>query len=120
MKDRSAIDYLENMQRAASDALDMIQNIDQATFRGDRVLFSAITFCHFLIGEAAAVLLEKYPEFATDHPNLPWTALCDRRDRILRDFFDLDPTEVWEATQQSLPELLSEIETIRNWRAQGE
>ncbi|MGO7867587.1 hypothetical protein ACC676_39790, partial [Rhizobium ruizarguesonis] len=39
---------------------------------------------------------------------------------ILDDVFDLDPSDIWEETQRTLPELLAEIDGVRNWHAQGE
>ncbi|WP_454850406.1 HepT-like ribonuclease domain-containing protein [Rhizobium binxianense] len=120
MSERSVIQYLNDMRNAASDALLYVKGMDSATFASNMLTFKAVAFCHFIVGAAASQLLEKYPEFATEHPDLPWTRICETGNRVLRDFFDLDPSEIWEATQRTLPELLLQIEAVHHWRAQGE
>jgi uncharacterized protein with HEPN domain len=119
-KQRSAADYLSIMERSAEDALKMIDSMDEAAFAGSSVTFHAVAFCHFLAGQAAADLMQHHPEFATDHPQLPWTALCETRDHILNDFARLQSQEVWLATHNSMKDLKARIAELRHWRAQGE
>ncbi|MBC2805083.1 DUF86 domain-containing protein [Rhizobium ruizarguesonis] len=120
MSERRAVDYLNDMQEAASDALLFVGGMDGEAFAGDKLIFKAVAFCHFTIGVAASRLLVTYPAFATEHPDLPWTKICGTGNRILDDVFDLDPSDIWEATQRTLPELLAAIDGVRNWHAQGE
>ena len=120
MKERRAIDYLNEMYEAASEALSFIGGMDETAFSGDKLTFKAVAFCHFTIGAAASRLLVTHPEFATEHPTLPWTKICGTGNRILEDVFALDPSDIWEATYRTLPELLVEIDAIRHWHAEGE
>ncbi|WJH40525.1 hypothetical protein N7E02_29145 [Aliirhizobium terrae] len=60
-KQRSAIDYLEIMERSATDALRMVEGMDEAAFVESKVTFNAVAFCHFLAGQAAADLMEHHP-----------------------------------------------------------
>jgi uncharacterized protein with HEPN domain len=119
-KERSPIEYLGIMQRAAADAIRMIEGMDQATFEKSKVTFSAVSFCHFLVGQSASDLMRHHPEFATDHPQLPWAVLSTMRDHVLNDFFDISPEEIWFATLNSMRDLELQIADLRNWRAQGE
>ncbi|API50628.1 DUF86 domain-containing protein [Rhizobium leguminosarum bv. viciae 248] len=120
MNERRAIDYLNEMYEAASEALSFVGGMDGTAFAGDKLTFKAVTFCHFTIGAAASRLLVTHPEFASEHPDLPWTKICGTGNRILDGVFDLDPSDIWEATYRTLPELLSAIDAIRHWHAQGE
>lgn len=120
MSERRAIDYLNEMYEAASEALTFIGGMDETVFAGDKLTFKAVAFCHFTIGAAASRLLVTHPEFATEHPTLPWTKICGMGNRILEDVFDLNPSDIWEATYRTLPELLSAIDAVRYWHAQGE
>ncbi|MGR9296732.1 HepT-like ribonuclease domain-containing protein [Rhizobium leguminosarum] len=120
MKERRAIDYLNEMYEAASEALSFVGGMDEAAFAGDKLTFKAVVFCHFTIGAAASRLLVNHPEFATEHPDLPWTRICGMGNRILEEVFDLSPSSIWEATYRTLPELLSAIDAVRYWHAQGE
>jgi uncharacterized protein with HEPN domain len=117
---RSAIGYLEIMERSATDALLMVEGMDEAAFADSKVTFHAVAFCHFLAGQAAADLIERYPEFATDHPQIPWTATRAMRDHILGEFSKLRHEEIWLATQDSMRSLAGQIAELRNWHAQGE
>ncbi len=117
---RSAIDYIDLLQRAASDAISLTAHMDQAAFAESRVTIAAVSFCHFMAGQAACDLMDHYPEFATDHPQLPWTFLRDRRDRILDDGLAISADDIWSVTQQTIRPLLSDLEALRNGHAQGE
>lgn len=68
---RSAIDYIDIMHRAASDAIALTGTMDQVAFSESRVTLAAVSFCHFMAGQAACDLMDHYPEFVTDHPQLP-------------------------------------------------
>ncbi|MBX4925072.1 HepT-like ribonuclease domain-containing protein [Rhizobium binae] len=120
MSEPRAIEYLDEMQKAAAEALYFVGGMDEAAFAEDNLTFKAVAFCHFTIGAAASRLLVTHPEFATEHPTLPWTKICGTGNRILEDVFTLDPSVIWEATYRTLPELLVEIDAIRHWHAEGE
>lgn len=117
---RSAIDHIDIMHRAASDAIALTANMDQVSFSESRVTLAAVSFCHLMAGQAACDLMDHYPEFVTDNPQLPWTILGGRRDRILDDGYDLSATDIWNVTQQTIRPLIAALEALRNWHAQGE
>lgn len=117
---RSAIDHIDIMHRAAADAIALVGNMDQVSFSESRVTLAAVSFCHFMVGQAACDLMDHYPEFVTDHPQLPWTFLRARRDRILDDGYAIPAEDIWTVTQQTIRPLIAELDALRNWHAQGE
>lgn len=119
-KERSAIDYLGVMERSAAEAIGMIEGMDEAAFADSSIAFHAVAFCHVLAGQAAVDLMRHHPEFATDHPQLQWTALREMRDHILGDFPRVQSVDIWRATQNSMRNLKNQIAELRNWHAQGE
>lgn len=42
------------------------------------------------------------------------------RNRIAHQYFHLDIDTVWLTVDRMIPELLSQLDSLRNWRAQGE
>ncbi|MBM7049903.1 MULTISPECIES: DUF86 domain-containing protein [Rhizobium] len=114
------ITHLDRMQRAASEIGQFLQGIDRDAFFNDLEKQRAIGMNLIMLGEAAARLSEEYPEFIVDHPDLPWHALGDFRNRIAQGYFDIELTTLWDTAQTSVPGLLSQLDTIRHWRAEGE
>ncbi|WP_431978594.1 HepT-like ribonuclease domain-containing protein [Pseudomonas fungipugnans] len=47
--------------------------------------------------------MDRYPEFATLHAQVPWRAM---RNRIAHGYFDINLEVVWDTVQAALPELL--------------
>lgn len=118
--DNGVIRYVDIMQAAALDAIRIVEDMDRNSFAESKVTFAAVAFYHFLAGQAASDLLEKYPEFATDHPQLPWNAMRDGRDRIAQNYFDIHAVDIWDATQDMMRKLVIDLDELRSWRAQGE
>ncbi|MBB3607132.1 DUF86 domain-containing protein [Rhizobium sp. BK602] len=114
------IAHLDRMQQAASEVGQFIQGIDRDTFLKDVEKQRAVGMNLMMIGEVATRIMEDYPEFAAEHPDLPWRAMRGMRDRIAHGYFDIDFTSAWETARKSLPELLSQLDSIRHWRAEGE
>lgn len=114
------INHLDRMQRAASEIGQFLLGIDRDAFSNDLEKQRAVGMNLVLLGEAALRISEEYPEFVVDHPDLSWHALGDCRNRIAQGYFDIELTALWDAAQKSVPELLSQLDSIRHWRAEGE
>lgn len=120
MSSKQLIVYLERMQDAASEIDRFMQRVDQAAFFKNVEKQRAVGMNLLLIGEAAARISEEFPEFAVDHPELPWHVMQNFRKRIAQGYLNIDLTEFWELAHQSAPELLLQLDSIRHWRAEGE
>ncbi|AVA22413.1 DUF86 domain-containing protein [Rhizobium sp. CB3171] len=114
------ISHLNRMQRAMSEIGRFLQGTDRDVFFGDIEKQRAVGMNLMMIGEAAARIAEEYPEFVVDHPELPWHEMRDFRDRIAEGYFDIELATLWDIAQKSLPESLSQLDSIRHWRAEGE
>lgn len=114
------IAHLDRMQQAASEIGQFIHGIDRAAFLGDIEKQRAVGMNLMMIGEVATRIMEDYPEFAAEHSDLPWRAIRGMRNRIAHGYFDIDLTTVWDTARTSIPELLSQLDSIRHWRAEGE
>src|SRR4051812_17998711 len=119
MTDRLQL-YLHQMQVAASDVCNFIEGMDKAAFLDNLIVQRAVGMSILMLGEAVVRLARDNPEFPVDHPEIPWQNIQGLRNRIAHGYFDIDLDIVWDTANASLPELLSQLDALRHWRAQGE
>jgi uncharacterized protein with HEPN domain len=62
-----------------------------------------------IIGEAAATLLRKYPEFCKAHPEIPLPHARGMRNVLVHDYGSIDWTVVWDTSESALPELIAAV-----------
>ncbi|MEB2842890.1 DUF86 domain-containing protein [Rhizobiales bacterium RZME27] len=119
MTDSRAL-YLHQMRTAAADVVRFIEAMSNEDFRQNVMVQRAVGMSILMLGEAALRLSREYPEFPVDHPEFPWPAIQDLRNRIANGYFDIELDIVWRAASVSLPELIDQLHALGNWRAQGE
>jgi len=66
-----------------------------------------------IIGEAATRVMDRYPEFAEAHPDIPWKSMRGMRNRIAHGYFDLQADVVWRTVQADLPQLLARLSVLQ-------
>ncbi|MFS8114921.1 DUF86 domain-containing protein [Rhizobium jaguaris] len=108
------------MQRAASEARLFVRGMDRASFLADDRTQYAVAYSLCAIGAAAAQLLREYPEFGPDHPDLRWNEMQAMSELLLADGVTANVEDVWTTVGHVIPELLTQLESIRRWRAEGE
>jgi len=106
-------DYLDHIEQAATDACTFVQGMSKDDFLVDKRTQRAVVMSLIIIGEAASKVMEKRPEFAGQHPEVPWTSMRGMRNRIAHGYFDINLDVVWETTQTALPELLTHLPAVR-------
>lgn len=79
------LDYIEHMQQAASD-----------------------------LGEAATKIMDSHPDFAEQHPTVPWRSMRGMRNRIAHGYFEINLDTVWETVHKALPLLLAQLDTLKS------
>lgn len=92
---------------AARDAIEFARGIDEAAFRKDDKLQSAVIWKVLLIGEATKRLS---PEFTAAHPEIQWSDIAGMRDRLIYGYEMIRLEEVWNVVVNDLPRLLGVIE----------
>jgi uncharacterized protein with HEPN domain len=112
--------YLDRMQQSALGASQYTMGMDKAAFLQDSRTQDAILAKLMAIGECVAKIIERYPDFVDEHSEVLWQDIKGMRNRIAHQYFELDADIVWETTQIMIPELLSQLESLRHWQAQGE
>ncbi len=94
---------------------DAIQKIETYISVGEEVFFrtdhwqDAVIRELEIIGEATKKISRK---LRSKYSNIPWKKIAGLRDVLIHDYMGVDISTVWEITQQDLPELKKQIQSI--------
>lgn len=113
-------DYLHQMRSSAVKACDFVADMPYETFVSDERTQMAVGMTLVLIGDAAARIMQHYPDFPIDHPDIPWSRIKGMRNVVVHDYYELEMPVVFDTVQTALPDLISRLDTLRHWRPQGE
>lgn len=58
-----------------------------------------------VLGEAATKVMDRHPDFANAHAQVPWRNMRGMRNRIAHGYFDVALNVVWDTVQTALPDL---------------
>jgi uncharacterized protein with HEPN domain len=112
--------YLDLMIVAGSKAVKYVSRLDREAFHLDEIRQDAVIANIMAIGECVTKIMESFPDFVVEHPEIPWRDIRNMRNRIAHQYFHLDIDTLWITVDRMIPELLSQLDSLRNWRAQGE
>ena len=62
-----------------------------------------------VVGEAVKRISPETKELA---PNVPWKQIAGMRDKLVHDYFDIIPEQVWNAAFNDIPKLQAEVEAL--------
>lgn len=62
-----------------------------------------------IIGEAAKQLSAS---LKAAQPNIPWREIAGMRDKMIHEYFGVNPVMVWAVIERNLPELKRAIESL--------
>ncbi len=113
MNENRLPDYLEHIQKAATDACDFVEGLTKDDFLEDKRTQQAVIMSLIIIGEAATKVMDSYADFTQTHPKVPWRSMRGMRNRIAHGYFDINLDVVWETVQTALPELLKQLSPVR-------
>jgi uncharacterized protein with HEPN domain len=111
---------LDRMKESASDAARFLEDMDKEAFLADIIRQRAVGMCLLMLGEATKRLMDDFPDFVVDHPEVKWQQIGGMRNHITHGYFDIDLGAIWNVTKMSVPELLDQLDAIDHWRAEGE
>ncbi|CCM76498.1 conserved hypothetical protein [Rhizobium mesoamericanum STM3625] len=114
------VDYVDRMQQAAEQARALTDGMTESAFLADLKTQLAVTMSLVLLGEAAARIGMSNPDFLRDHPELPWSKISEMRNLIVNDDHRADLSAMWGTVRYDLANLISQLQSIRHWRIQGE
>lgn len=112
MSDPRLADFLEHMQQAAADAIAFTEGMSQDEFLADKRTQQAVIMSLIVLGEAATKVMDRYPDFATAHAQVPWRNMRGMRNRIAHGYFDINLALVWDTVKTALPPLVIELQRM--------
>ncbi|MBI3537213.1 MAG: DUF86 domain-containing protein [Chloroflexi bacterium] len=109
MTEQTFEDYLRDILENARKAQRFVANVNFDLFVVDDEKFYAVLHALEIIGEAA----KKIPQSArTRYPQVPWREVAGMRDKLARDYFEVDARRVWQTVQDDLPALQATVERM--------
>lgn len=94
------------MQQAAADAMAFTEGMRQDDFLADKRTQQAVIMSLIVLGEAATKVMDRYPDFANQHAQVPWRNMRGMRNRIAHGYFEINLGLVWDKVQTALPPLV--------------
>ena len=106
MSDPRLPDYLDHIRRAATGAQQYLEGMELSEFLEDEFVQDAVMMKFIVMGEAATRILNRYPDVAENHPEIPWRQMRGMRNRMAHGYFDIDYETVWVTAQEFLTDVL--------------
>ncbi|MFK0384246.1 DUF86 domain-containing protein [Agrobacterium sp. NPDC090273] len=120
MKEDGLLSYLDDMRLAANKSRLFLRGINEQEFNADERTQMATMMALALIGEAASRIDTLYPAFVSDHPEIAWSKIRAMKNLIAYDHYRAELPLLWRTASVSIPELLDQLDLIRDWHTQGE
>lgn len=112
MSPKTLIEHLLDLQEAASRGCIFVEGMSKGDFMADQKTQYAVVMSLQVVGEVAARLLEKHPDFAARYPQIAWSSMRGMRNRIAHGYFELNLNVVWETIDQAIPALLQKLPEV--------
>lgn len=97
--------YLQHVLDACTDIEEFVaQGRDEAS--KSKLVLNAVVRQLLVIGEAVKRIS---PETKALAPNVAWKQIAGMRDRLVHDYFDIVPDQVWNAGFNDVPKLRYEV-----------
>lgn len=103
------LDYVEHMVEAIRLIQSYVDGISREEFFADKKTQQAVVMNILILGEAATQVGNEYPEWADQHPEVPWRSMRGMRNRLAHGYFDINLDVVWDTVCISLPELQEKL-----------
>lgn len=105
-------DYLAHILEAIERINRYVADMNKEEFIGDEKTQDAVIRNFEIIGEASNNIQRHHPEFAADHPGVPWGIAYEMRNALAHGYFLVDVAIVWKTIQIDLPGMADEIHQI--------
>lgn len=107
------LDYLVHIVQAIGRIKHYTAGMKDRDFRNSELVQDAVVRNIEIIGEAAKNIERHHPEFAAQHPEVPWAVIYAMRNRVSHGYFDVDLDVVWNTIGNDLPDLERQVLQLR-------
>jgi len=105
-------DYLAHIRDAIGRCRRYIEDMDEAAFLQDEKTQDAVVRTFEVIGEASNNVTKRFPQFAAQHPEIPWGKTIGMRNVLAHGYFQVDLGAVWKTIHSDLPDLARGIDEL--------
>lgn len=105
-------DYLSHILNACARIALYVQDLDETGFTRSPITQDAVIRNVEVVGEASRNVTRYYPDFAAQHPDVPWEDAYRMRNRVSHGYFTIDLSVVWILIQRDIPELAVQIKGL--------
>jgi uncharacterized protein with HEPN domain len=109
MSPRSWKERIEDIIEAIAEIQAFTRDMTYDDFRSDVKTLKAVALNFVVIGEAAAHIPD---EIVAAHPEIAWRLMRGIRNRLVHDYFGIDPKILWDTVQNDLPQLARSLNII--------
>lgn len=107
------IDYLAHILEAIERINHYTEDMDETAFLSSRLIQDAVIRNFEIIGEASNNIEKRYPEFASEHPELPLSFAYQMRNALAHGYFKVDFEIVWRTIQRELPGFYQQVRQLK-------
>lgn len=108
-KERTILDYFEDISGAISDIRLFIHGMSADDFMADKKTVNAVIRSLEIIGEATGKIPE---DIRMRYSDVPWDEIIGMRNRLIHEYFGVDLDIVWQTIQDDLMPLETAIKAI--------
>ena len=83
-------DFLQHILDAIERSQRYIDGLDEEAFRSDQKTQDAVIRTFEIIGEASNNITKRFPDFAAQHPEIPWRNAIGMRNILAHGYFTID------------------------------
>ena len=105
---RTDVHRVADMLMAADEIASIVLR-GASEFEGDVVLRRAVERCLEIMGEAAKAVSA---EFASAHPEVPWSDMAKVRDRLSHHYHRVDPAQLWTMASVDVPAVALQLDAL--------
>ena len=100
--------YLQHVLDACADISEFVAQ-GRAEAAKSKLVLNGVVRQLQVVGEAVKRISPETKELA---PNVPWKQIAGMRDKLVHDYFDIIPEQVWNAAFNDIPKLREAVEAL--------
>jgi uncharacterized protein with HEPN domain len=109
MSPRLWTDRIRDILEAIEEIQDFTKSMSFEQFQGDPKTLKAVALDIVILGEAAGHVPE---DVAASHPEIAWNLIRGMRNRLVHDYFGIDPQILWNTIRNDLPTLVEPLKKL--------
>lgn len=106
-------DYLGHMRLAISRIKEYVDGHSEVEFLRNTLLQDAVIRNIEILGEASNNIMKRFPEFSTEHHEIPWEAVYYMLNRIIHGYATIDYELVWIVINRDIEDLDAKLRSFQ-------